>query len=525
MADTEDSLSPPDPVSGIPRALATTAYARCVTGLGDALEGVLRDPLLARGRLVGLYTVMHAIEDSFSAAHAARDAEGRIEHLLSWKLLDWPAYLRRGLRRFPPETHHAITDDRDGDYLRVDGRADDGTPCTHFRNPYAVPEACLTPRARAASEAVSDLLVLTYRLRDRARSQGRQASLSTDEDLELWRGYVEAHLASAVESGAPLPSGRSVGFERPDEFLGVRGSLGRSGAWGTNLWGSQLLYGPALPFALLLAGGVGYEHASAGNTLTGALGLGLALPLIRRFSIGFVPAGLAVSCDTHFVHCAPALYATLGELVIPLPASLWLGLEGPRWSWSDRALRGALFAVALGWSHEDKPSPRVPDERAALAWSPPAPSEVTAYRATAMTWALSLAATAGSTAENEWLGGQFDLRWDRDGWNRRAGLGPALSLAIARGTIDGAHGSAVTLAPSLYAYLLPDQIAVVATPAALRLETPDGHEPRLDVAGLLSIVLDVARVELTVDSPPLSYVSKARWHALPVAVRLGLLLD
>jgi hypothetical protein len=525
MAETADGLSPPNPVTGIPGALETTAYTRCVAGLGVALEGIARDPLLARARLVGAYALMHAVEDSFSAAHAARDADGRIEHLLSWKLLDWPTYRRRGLSGFPAATHHGVTDERDSDYLRKDGRADDGTPCADLPNPYAVPESCLTPRARAAAAAVADLLVLAYRLRARARAEGRAVSFASDEDRELWRRYVAAHLASAVVAAEDPPPGQTVGFPRTDLFLGVRGSLGRHGEWGTSLWGSRLFFGPAVPFALLLSGGAGYEHVSTGGQLTGALGLGLALPLIRRFTIGFAPAGLAVTCDVHLAHCAPILYATLGVLVIPLPASMWLGLEGPRWSWNDRALVGPVFALSLGWSHEDTPHAPPPDEASARAWSPPAPAEVSAYRAAPVTWALSLAATAGSTADNEWLGGQFDLRWDRDRWDRRAGIGPAVSLSIARGTIDGAHASAVTLAPSLYWYVLADKLAAAATPVALRVDAPDGHEPRFDAIGLLSIIIDVARVEVAVDSPPLSYVSTARWHALPLAVRLGLLLE
>ena len=529
MAETADGLSAPDPATGIPRALATTAYTRCVAGLGVALEGIVRDPLLARGRLVGAYALMHAVEDSFSAAHAARDGEGRIEHLLSWKLLDWPAYHARGLSSFPPETHHAVTDARDGDYLRTDGRADDGTPCTDLPNPYAIPESCLTPRARAAVSAVADLLVLTYRLRVRTRAEGREVSLASGEDRDLWRRYVAAHLASAVVAAEDPPPGQSIGFPRTDLFLGVRGSLGRDGSWGTSLWGSRFFYGPAVPFALLLSGGAGYERVSTvdGKTgqLTGALGLGLALPLVRRFTVGFAPAGLAVSCDVHLAHCAPILFATLGELVIPLPASMWLGLEGPRWSWNDRALRGPLVALALGWSHEDRPTARPPDEASARDWDPPAPGEVSAYRAAPVTWALSLAATAGSTAENEWLGGQFDVRWDRDRWDRRAGFGPGVSLAVARGSIDGAHGSAVTLAPSLVWYAMPNLLGAALVPVALRVDTRDGHDPRVDAVGLLSVVLDVARVEIAVDSPPLSYVSTARWHALPLAVRLGLLLQ
>jgi hypothetical protein len=525
MAETADGLSPPDPATGLPSALATTAYKRCVAGLGVALEGIVRDPLLARARLVGAYALMHAVEDSFSAAHAARDADGRIEHLLSWTLLDWPAYFKRGRASFPPETHHAVTDARDGDYLRYGGRADDGTPCADLPNPYAVPESCLTTRARAAAAAVADLLVLAYRLRARARTQSRSASFAFDEDRDLWRRYVSVHLPSGVVAAEDPPAGQSIGFRRTDLFLGVRGSLGRGGAWGTSLWGSRFFFGPALPFALLLSGGAGYEHVATGGQLTGALGLGLALPLVRRFAIGFSPAGLAVTCDVHLAHCAPTLFATLGVLVVPLPASLWLSLEGPRWSWNDRAQVGPVAALALGWSHEDTPRAHPPDEASARAWNPPAPAEVWAYRAAPVTWALSLAATAGSTAENEWLGGQFDLRWDRDRWDRRAGLGAGGALSVARGTIDGAHASAVTLAPSLYWFVVPNRLGAAATPVALRVDVPDGHRPRADAIGLVSIVFDIARVEVAVDSPPLSYVSTTRWHGLPLAIRLGLLLE
>jgi hypothetical protein len=45
------------------------------------------------------------------------------------------------------------------------------------------------------------------------------------------------------------------------------------------------------------------------------------------------------------------------------------------------------------------------------------------------------------------------------------------------------------------------------------------------VAGRAGIVVEVGRLEVAVDSPPLSYVSQARWQALPFTVRLGLQLD
>jgi hypothetical protein len=65
----------------------------------------------------------------------------------------------------------------------------------------------------------------------------------------------------------------------------------------------------------------------------------------------------------------------------------------------------------------------------------------------------------------------------------------------------------------------------VLTPAALRLGAQYGHSFGADVAGRLSVALDLARVEIAVDSPPLSYVSTARWYGLPPTIRLGVLVD
>src|SRR6185503_6472828 len=122
--------------------------------------------------------------------------QGRIRHLLSWKLIDWPSYFLHGRASFPAETHHGITDDRDGDVLRRDGLAPDGTRCADLHNAYAVPELCLTSRARAAADAITDLLVLTYQLRARAATAGRPASLASPDDLAAWQGYARKHLAS-----------------------------------------------------------------------------------------------------------------------------------------------------------------------------------------------------------------------------------------------------------------------------------------------------------------------------------------
>jgi hypothetical protein len=523
MAETADGLPAPDPRFGVSAALVTTAYSRCVEGLGVAVDGLLRDPARARVRLVGTYALIHAIQDSFSAAHVARDDSGRIVHLLSWTLIDWPDYLARGITSFPPTTHHALSDPRDTDFLRDGGVTADGRRCDDLHNPYAIPEDCLTPRALAAVDAVADFLVMIYRLRVRAAGAGRPASLAAPEDLAVWNEFVAKHLPSAVVIPAPAPpAGLQIGHTRADTFIGVQGTLA-SDSQGVGAWGARLFYGPAVPFALALNGGAGFNHGTDGNHLVAAAALALYLPLIRRFSIGAAPAGVAIACDTHFHDCNATLFATLGELLIPLPHSTWLGVEGPRWSWSERDVRGPLVGVAFGWSHEQAPAVEAVERDTVAAWDPPAPGEVSAYRAARTSWMFFLATSVASTVENRWTSGGIEVRWDRDRWNRRAGWAPALSLAVAGGSIDGVNGGTVILAPIIRFFLVPDRLWLGATPAALRIGASDTQSIHADVAGLAAAGIILGRLELSVASPPLSYVSRDRWHGLPLSARLGLL--
>jgi len=168
MGTTADGLTPIDPRFGVPGGLATAAYLRCVRVVGAVFNRILRDPHLANWRLVGTYVLIHAIEDSFSAAHVDRAPHFEIVHLLSWTLIDWPIYALHGRWGFPSFTHHAVSDHRDYDYVLWDAKTKDGRPCRELHHPYALPEECLTDRAKVAASAVVELLVLTYRLRTRA---------------------------------------------------------------------------------------------------------------------------------------------------------------------------------------------------------------------------------------------------------------------------------------------------------------------------------------------------------------------
>jgi hypothetical protein len=526
MAETSDGLAPPDPRLGVPAALATTAYTRCIRVLGATFDGILRAPGLAQHRLVGIYSLIHALQDSFSPAHTERDERNRILLLRSWTLLDVGRTLWRGQLDFPASTHHAITDPRDGRYMEPAAITADGRRCGDIHNGYAMPETCLTPLGRAAVDAVVDLLVLTYRLRARAAAAGREPSLAAPEDAADWEAFMSQHLASAVAPVEPPPPGQQIGFKRPDTFLGVQGSTGHGGS-GVGPWAAHFFYGPAVPFALVLSAGIAFNRQDGASGLTAATGLGLVLPLVRRFAIGAAPALIAGRCDTSFERCAVGLFATVGEIVIPLSTSTWLGVQGPRWSWDDRALRGPVVGLAFGWSDEQRLGPprSTPAPASTLTWDPPRPEEVRAYRGRRATWLLFLASTAASTAQNQWVGGGLEIRRDIDRWGRATGWSPALSLALTHGTIEGSRGEDLVIAPSVSFALIADRLALSGAPALVRVGTMAGHAVTADVAGLLALALKVGRLEIAVTSPPLSYLSSARRHWLPISFRLGFLIE
>ena len=124
------------------------------------------------------------------------------------------------------------------------------------------------------------------------------------------------------------------------------------------------------------------------------------------------------------------------------------------------------------------------------------------------------------------VGAGLDWRLDRDRWNRRAGFDPGLQVEIDGGRIDSdVAGASLAAAPTLRAYVLSERIAVTGTPALIRVGAFADRAVAFDIAARAGLALEVGRVELEVDSPPLSYVSQSRWHALPITMRLGLRFD
>jgi hypothetical protein len=252
----------------------------------------------------------------------------------------------------------------------------------------------------------------------------------------------------------------------------------------------------------------------------------LLLPLVRRVAIGALPAGAQVECTTKLKACTIDAVATVGNLIVPLGEQFWLGIQGPRWSWSDRAFTGNWAGLMFGWAHEKEVRGDPSAKEAALVWDPPRPEDVHAFRESRWTLLPYVGATGASTADNEFVAAGLAYRRDHDRWDRRSGLGFGFELEARHGVINGnAAAGAVSLAPLLTAYLLPNRLALTAVPALVQIGDLSAHGFGADVAGRLGLAFDLGKAEIAVDSPPLSYLSRQRWHTLPISVKLGVLFD
>jgi hypothetical protein len=106
MGTITDSLSEPFPGTSVPRDLATSAAVRC----NDLLDILLRQVVVdggpgARQGGFGLYELMHAVEDSFSYAHAERTPDGeRVDYLRVWNPIDRYAFVGVDSRFVTPGT-------------------------------------------------------------------------------------------------------------------------------------------------------------------------------------------------------------------------------------------------------------------------------------------------------------------------------------------------------------------------------------------------------------------------------------
>jgi hypothetical protein len=524
LADARDLLSSFDPVLDVPSALAREAYVRCVDELGSMLDETLVDPRRARAGDRGAYVLMHAVEDSYSPAHVARAAggTGAIVFLHDWTVqgwieLAWP----RGLRADPKLTHLTF-DERDWGYLDRD-RLIGGIPCIAVKNAWVVPEACLTPPARAAVGAIVDLLILICAI-VRDAPVDHAPSLADPRVDAAWRTYVLAHFDNpnariAIER---RPAPRVPEYD-PDLFLGVRGRppLGDGRLAGALVLSTHQVVSNLLPFVPGETLELGTLTRASAPGLEVRASLDLDVPIFDRTIVAMSPIGFVLDCaNARPSRCETDMRITPFRLRLVFARRVWVEATTPSYSWIARAWR-IDPSLSVGWAWDlsafvarHRLRPRIGD----VPWDPP-PITMDKLRRSRVTRDLFAQASLLSTANDQTLGVGLAVRWDHDRWDRRSWFAPGLDVAAAHGTAGGRDVSLVTAAGSVRWYV-NRAFAITVAPLSASIGQGAGST-HWDVGGLVGVSLIVGSLELSVDSPRLSYRGDPWPARAQLTVRLG----
>jgi hypothetical protein len=529
--------TPLDPRLGVHQGFAGEAYRRCTRALTDLFVATLRDPARSNADDRGLYALMHAVADAFSAAHVERDRAGRVLYLKPWEARGvltylWPTHWE-GLRYLTGPSHHAVIDGRDDDFVRHDDPA-----CKAFHHAYALPADCLSESGSRAADALVDLLLLVHRLGrsdDASAAVDRRAAFAAFLARHLPSAFVAPDLRRPFWDEREWVPAFDFGFRFRDRP--VPGATDLSAIAGAFLFADLTL--PVRPFFSIEAGC--RRLGGACQLELGADALTLLLPVTEGFALGVTPLSIVGSPGS-----SPSL--SVGANVIRadlyLLDSLWVSASGPRYSWTRQAFDGEPFSISLGFAWNGKVPPlettrtarEVParvraDSRdlqpaSATAWSPPPLGASYATRATTVVVHLLGATVIPDDEQGAYSIGGIELLWDRDRWGRRAGfaLGGRADTELRR-THDGDHYGGV-LGPVARYYLVPDTLAIEAIPALVDagyLRKPTGSGAAFDVAAAGGLALmPFGRVELGLESPRLSYRSGGRVDGTTMGLRLGL---
>ena len=191
---------------GVPRGLVVDAYVECL-GVADAiLRSVLFAPRGSDESAIGVYTLIHLLEDSYSDAHVARTVSfDKIIYLKPWNVRSWVGYFfgapntpNDSLRLQFSDEHHMMADTRDQGYrigewdtegclpaeyhsectneariayarrvarceLDVSALLGHGVKVDDLSDDVVLPSTCLSDRGQRAAEAITDLLRLIAR--------------------------------------------------------------------------------------------------------------------------------------------------------------------------------------------------------------------------------------------------------------------------------------------------------------------------------------------------------------------------
>ena len=266
MGTLTDSLTEPIPGTSVPRALATSAIVRC----NDLLEGLLRQIVVVGGPGTrrsgfGLYEMMHAVEDSFSSAHAERTPDG-IGYLRVWKPIEKIAGIpTERSSKIPDGVFHKWDDHRDKTYVVQGGPEECDKRTDH---PYDVPYACLSAEGTRARQAVIELLVLVrdLRLAQRAAPPGTDTRPETSPQWRQYRArwFTPVHPCEGAECAVRQPPEIVTGKYA---FLGLDTRFQSPGIFEVTGRASVLRYAEGLnPFLYSVSASLGYQYSKQGGS-------------------------------------------------------------------------------------------------------------------------------------------------------------------------------------------------------------------------------------------------------------------
>jgi hypothetical protein len=539
MGTITDGLTDPIPGTSIPRALGTSAVFRC----NDLLDILMRQVVVdggpgARQSGFGLYELMHAVEDSFSYAHAERTPDGeQVDYLRIWKPIEKIAAIpTERATRIPDGVFHEWNDHRDKTYVVQGGEEACEKRTDH---PYDVPYACLSAEGERARQAVVELLVLVRDLRaaHRAAPPGIDTRPETSPE---WLGYrakwfTAAHPCEGSECAARQPADSVPGRYA---FLGVDTRFVTPGTFEVTARGSVLRYAEGLnPFESLVNASLGYQYRKDGGSAgVAGLGVGLALPLGFRADIGLTAAEMRVvfgGSGGSF-----ELLTRLLRFDYSLGDRWALSFEGPIVvNWVEPAVHWSLgVGVSYGLTtprvvagdtllhHED----RVPREDAEWV-PPPAPYGRLQGRRTTVGVLAGISAVSpppgavdGRTYGLGMLGAE--LLWDQDAWGGFHAFTPVVSLSAGvRNTTGDSSYLTGTAALGIRWYVLgPLGLSVTAvrvesgpkirgkseTDPSTGVHGPPGSEYYFLAGSRLGLALRLGIIELLVDSPTIAWTSE-----------------
>jgi hypothetical protein len=487
MAHIADVRTPIDPALGIPHGMVI-ARDRCIRVVERVLDRLLVAPAQAT-RAEGAYAILHAIADSYSPAHAERDATGRVLWLRAWRV---PEIWRLDRRRY-----HRILDKRDRAYW-VPHRIVGGRRCRDYPHAYVVPEACLTPAGAAAVQAEVDLLILLHR----AYTETRSPSLTDPAVAAMWSDFRARWVPGADAPVAPedVPALAAPKEITHDVFAGARVSA----APGVGLAASVLLPARTWPLVPLATGAIG-AAVSRGATLSAELAL--VVPLFGGVAVGFTPLAGELGCQTS--GCRADLALVPLRVVTSFRGHWFVDVSAPAYSWLDRSWDLRRTSITVGRTWDVNLSLEHP-VATGQPWDP-RPFDETGGRPLPTTHLYLAASVAGANT----LGGGVQIRWDRDRWSRRAGFGPQVAFEI----LASPSVARVTLAPGIRWFFVKRILSADLVPAALSVlawKSSTGF----DVTGQLGLSLVVGVLEFNLRTPALSYVGH---HVAPPMLSLGML--